>query len=95
MAPTATGGGSMAGKPIVCGSTRIAYVMHHISKNTLADIILDRIGAEIGEDATDEQVLACLQPWLETVARLRGDRPISLTALLALAARFDRGWVEG
>lgn len=68
----------MAGKPITRGSPRVAYAIGRLSKNTLADIVLDRIGAEIGEDADDEAVLAHLQTWLDTVARLRGDKPVDL-----------------
>ena len=76
----------MAGKPVTRASNRVARVIDHLSKNTLADILLDRIAAEIGEDATDEQVLAHLQPWLDTITRLRGDKTVSLDGLMR---RFD------
>jgi hypothetical protein len=77
----------MVGKPITRGSRRVADLVDRLSKNTLADIVLDRVGAEIGEDATDEQVLAHLQRWLDTVLRLRGDRPLNL---LAVQGGLDR-----
>lgn len=76
----------MAGKAITRASNRVARVIDHLSKNTLADLLLDRIAAEIGEHATDEQVLAHLQPQLNTIARLRGDKPVSLAGLMQ---RFD------
>lgn len=72
----------MAGKPITRSICRVAYALDRLSKNTLADIILDRIAAEIGEDASDEQLLAHLQSWLDTVQRLRGDKRVNLTGLL-------------
>lgn len=82
----------MAGKPITRGSRRVAYAVDHLSKNTLADILLDRIAAEIGEEATDEEVLAHLQGWLDTIQRLRGDKPTNLAALLGRIDRADAAY---
>lgn len=76
----------MAGKPITRGSRRVAYALDALSKNTLADLLLDMVQAEIGDGADDESIVAAIQPRLETVARLRGDRPVSLTGLLK---RYD------
>lgn len=79
----------MAGKAITRGSRRVARVVDKLSKNTLADLVLDKIAAEIGEDATDEQVLAHLQPQLNTIARIRGDKAVNLASLMALYDRAD------
>lgn len=84
----------MAGKPITRGSGRVGYAIDQLSKNTLADIILDRIAAEIGEDATDEQVLAHLQPWLDTIQRLRADKPVNLIGLLGRLDRAEAAFRE-
>lgn len=75
----------MAGKSIKRGSNRVAYVIYHLSKNTLADIVINRIKAEVGEDS-DEIILERLQQWLNPIAILRGDKPPNL---VALAKRFD------
>lgn len=77
----------MAGKPITRASRGVAYAIEHLSKNTLADIVLDRLAAEIGEDATDGDVVRHLQRWVDTVQRLRGDKP---TALLPLLIRWEK-----
>lgn len=84
----------MAGKPITRGSGRVAYAIDQLSKNTLADILLDRIAAEIGETATDEEVLAHLQPWLDTIQRLRGDKAVNLVGLLGRLDRSDARYRE-
>jgi hypothetical protein len=54
-----------------------------LSKNALADLVLDFIQGEIGDGATDEEILAHLQPRLETIARLRGDKAPNLCRLLS------------
>jgi hypothetical protein len=84
----------MAGKPITRASRRVAYVLGQLSKNILADILLDRIAAEIGEEASDEKVLAHLQPWLDTVTRLRGDKPVSLAGLLKRLGITEAKYLE-
>lgn len=82
----------MAGKPLTQATRRLARVVDHLSKNTLADILVDRIRAEIGENATDEQVLTHLQPWLETIARLRSDKPVNLLGILAKLDASDEAY---
>ncbi len=84
----------MAGKPITRSSGRVAYAIDRLSKNALADIILDRVAAEIGEDASEEQVLARLQGWIDTVLRLRGDKPVSLTGALKRLERTEAAYLE-
>ena len=72
----------MAGKPITRASRAVARVIDSLSKNTIADLLLDRIQGEIGDGAADEDVLTRLQPSLDTVARIRGDKPVNLIGLL-------------
>jgi hypothetical protein len=84
----------MAGKPITRGSGRLAYAVDALSKNMLADIILDRVQAEIGEDASDEAIAAHLQPWVDTVARLRGDKTVNLQGMLARLDRNNARYLE-
>lgn len=36
----------MAGKPITRGSRRVAFAIYRLSKNTLADILLDKVAAD-------------------------------------------------
>jgi hypothetical protein len=79
----------MAGKPLVRASKRVARVIDELSKNCLADIVIDRVKAEIGDDATDEAVLAHLQPWIDTITRLRGDRQVNLASLDAQKNKND------
>jgi cupin superfamily acireductone dioxygenase involved in methionine salvage len=79
----------MTVKPITQGSGRVAYAIDRLSKNTLADIVLDRVHAEIGEGASDEQIMAHLQGWLETIARVRGDKAPDLVGLLTRPDRAE------
>ncbi len=84
----------MAGKPVTRGTRHVAYAIDKLSKNALADIVLDRVAAEIGEDANDEAVLTHLQDWVNTISRLRGDRPVNLLAALANLHRIEATHLE-
>lgn len=84
----------MAGKSITRGSRAVARAVDELSKNTLADVVLDRIALEVGEEATDEQVLTCLQEWLEPIQRLRGDKPTNLVRRMQLFAANDAKYIE-
>lgn len=68
----------MAGKASVFASRRLWYAIDKMSKNALIDMVVDRVRAEIGEDASDEAIAEKVQEWLGPVARERGDRPVSL-----------------
>lgn len=68
----------MAGKAVTRGSARVAYALDRLSKNALIDVVLDLVQAEVGEDATDEQLLARIQSTVDTILRLRSDRPVNL-----------------
>ena len=81
------------GKPVTQGSRLVAYAIDKLSKNALADIVIDQARLSVGcEDATDEQILAVLQSWSEPIARVRGDSRVDLAAvgkrLLASDARY-------
>lgn len=83
----------MAGKPITRASRAVARVIDSLSKNTIADLLLDRIQGEIGDGAGDEEILANLQPTLDTVARLRGDKPVNLIGLLDRLAKSEQRYL--
>jgi alpha-L-fucosidase len=74
-------------KPITRGSRRVAHVVSALSKNALADMLLDRVAAELGEGAGDERVLEHLQRWLDATQRRRGDRAVDLAGI---ARRLDK-----
>ena len=80
----------MAGKPITRASARAARVIDHLSKHALADLVFDFVQGEIGDGAADETIFASLQPRLDIIARLRGDRPVNLAGL---AKRQDRKYL--
>lgn len=69
------------------GSDRVNQVVDHLSKNTLADIVIAHAIAQVGEDASDEQILGRIQSWLDPVQRIRGARPVNL---IGLVGRFER-----
>ena len=83
----------MAGKPIARASRAVARVIDSLSKNTLADLLLDRIQGEIGDGADDVDILENLQPTLDTVARL-GDKPVNLMGLLKRFADSDEAYLK-
>jgi hypothetical protein len=53
-----------------------------LSKNTLIDLVVDRVRAEIGEDASEDRVAEQIQEWLGPVAMARGDKPVSIAGRL-------------
>ena len=76
----------MAGKAVTRGSRRVARVLDDLSKNTLADLVLDFVQGDIGDGADDEAILTALQPRVDAIAAMRGDRPIDLLRRLC---QFD------
>ncbi len=74
----------MAGKAMVFGGPALSLAMNNLTKQALADIVVDRATAELGEGATDSQIAALVQTWADPVLRARGDKPISLADLLNL-----------
>lgn len=85
----------MAGKPITRSSRSVARTIDVLSKNTLADVILDRIMAEVGENAPDELVLSRLQAWLEPIQIARGDKPVNLLARYSTYDAAERRYQAG
>ena len=83
----------MAGKPMATASRALAMAVDVLSKNTLADIVVDRIRAEIGEHATDEQVAKTLERWAHPVATLRGEKTPGVTARLRYIASKDADYL--
>lgn len=78
------GGVAMAGKPMGFASVALAWTLDGLSKNTLADIVVDRARQQVGrEDATDEELVAVIQGWLSPVAIVRRDKPLNLAARYA------------
>ena len=64
----------MAGKLSVFACGRLVVAMEKITKNQLIDLVLDLALLDVGEDATDEALVAWVQQRMETVWRFRGDR---------------------
>lgn len=79
----------MAGKATVFASPRLDYAMQQLSKNTLIDLMLDRVRAEIGADADDETIAAKVQEWLSPVCNHRGDKPPRLIHRLETWDRYE------
>ena len=72
----------MAGKASVFASGGLFYAMDKISKNTLIDMVLDAAHRELGEEIADERIARHVQQSLDTVARMRGDKPANLLSVL-------------
>lgn len=74
----------MAGKaPVFCGRA-LYYTLDEVTKNQWIDFAVDMARAELGEDATDDQIVAYLQPKLDVVWRQRYDKSVEL------AGRYQR-----
>jgi hypothetical protein len=82
----------MAGKASVFASRRLWFAIDRLSKNALIDLVVDRSRAQIGEDASDEQIADYLQPQINTVQRERGDRPLSLMATMCHLDKDDEDY---
>lgn len=78
---------TMAGKASVYASRRLFYALDQLSKNTLIDLVIDRIRLDVGEDARDEVIARTIRDWLGPVARLRKDRAPDLVGAME---RWDR-----
>ncbi len=69
-------------RPTVLASRLLGYAIDHLSKNTLIDLVVDRARAQIGEEASDEALADEIQNWIRPVLAARGDKPISLDAIM-------------
>ena len=66
-------------KPMIRCSRAVAYAVESLSKTLIADVLINRVYAELGYDGiTDDAILAKLQTWFKPVAILRGDKMPSL-----------------
>lgn len=83
----------MAGKSMTMASRRLAYAVDKVSKNALADLVIDRIRIEIGDAATDEQIAATLAEWFGPVWRMRGDKPVSFVGEMERLDRNDADYL--
>lgn len=74
----------MAAKPVVMGSRRLAYAVDALSKNAMADMLIDRACAELpnGEDSSEAEIVAKVQGWADTILRTRRDKPVNLSGKL-------------
>jgi hypothetical protein len=61
----------MAGKAPVLASRQLHFAMDKLSKNFLIDLVVDRVRAEIGENADDETIARTVQAWIRPVGRMR------------------------
>lgn len=68
----------MQGKPPVLLSYPLTAAVDKLSKAFLMDMVVDRVRAEIGEDATDDQVLTKINDWVRPVRAVRNEKPIVL-----------------
>ncbi len=84
----------MAGKPMATVDRLTAAALDNISKNTLLDMLVDMTLREIGEDASPEQLLETIQRTLDTVARIRGDKPVNLVARRATYQKANDAYRE-
>lgn len=82
----------MAGKGLVIAPRRLGYALDALSKNALIDLVADRAMAQIGAEMSDEQLAAEIQGWLSPVIRERGDRPVSLSGLMAKLDKNDEDY---
>lgn len=64
----------MAGKACVLASSELAFALDRMSKNTMIDLVVDRARAELGEDASDDEVADLLENWARPVFQARGDQ---------------------
>lgn len=65
----------MAGKPLTQANAALAYAIDGLTKNQLADIVIDLARKQIGhEDATDLDVMEMIQGWWNPIAHARLDK---------------------
>jgi len=81
--------GALNKKPMATVGLRMAHAIEALSKNTLADMLVDEILKEIGEDATDEQIAQALQSRVDIIARMRGDKPVKLQSRIDQWDRYQ------
>jgi hypothetical protein len=73
----------MAGKPPVFADLALYWTLDDLTKNQLIDLAVDLATAEVGEDASNDAIVAWLQPRMDTVWSHRKDKAIPLKAKLA------------
>lgn len=68
----------MAGKDPVFVQGILSSTMDTLSKNQLIDLVAQVAYRQLGEDASDEEVIHWLQPKLNVVWERRGDKKVDL-----------------
>jgi len=64
-------------------SRGLSHAIDKLSKNALADVLIDVIRGTVGADATESVVIENLQPFVDTVLRMRKDKPVPLAGGVA------------
>ena len=70
-------------------SPRLAYALDQMSKNALADLVVDLVRGSVGEHADEQDVAASLQPFVDAVLRVRNDKAVSLDAAMRKHDHFQ------
>jgi len=84
----------MAGKATVFASRSVFYAMDELSKNTLIDFVTDLAHAEVGEDASDETILAWVERKIKATHRARSQKSVSLLGRLARVHANDQRYLQ-
>ncbi len=71
----------MQGKKPAIASLALARVLDKYGKTALIDLVADRARAELGENASDRDVMGLVMRWMVPVSAVRGDRAVDLLAL--------------
>jgi len=87
-------GFNVAGKLPVLSSSQLAYALDQMSKNALADIVVDMARASVGENAPEDDVIAFIQSHASAVQRLRGDKPLSLAAAIKKHETYRQHYIN-
>jgi hypothetical protein len=76
---------------MVFASFPLAAALDKMSKNTLADLVMNLARGALGEAADEAAIVDYLQPFVSATMRARKDSPLSLAATIKeIEARFPR-----
>lgn len=71
----------MAGKALTQTSSKaLAYAIDHLTKNQMADVLLDLARLQVGSEDVNEDLISVLQGWIGPILMARGDVAINLMA---------------
>lgn len=83
----------MAGKATVFADRALYQALDAMTKNEMIDLLTDIARAELGEEATNEQVMEWMQPRLNTVQSYRGKTRTHLQAVYDRRAANDLRYI--